>query len=184
MRIRKTKSLFSTTSEGVRTCTKLVYQLNTDHCCIGTCFLKATVCSGTSKTNRSCPQFLGVHVAERVLSKIFNNVERMPLHNPGYDFVCNRGKKIDVKSATMHKNYWSFHIYRNKIADYFLCIAFDNRADLNPIHIWLLPSDVISDKVCVKISLSTISKWTEYEQFNKLYEVVACCNTINKEYKP
>ena len=50
--------------------------------------------------NRDCTLFLGVHVAERVLSKVFKDVERMPMNNPGYDFICGGGYKIDVKSPT------------------------------------------------------------------------------------
>jgi len=49
--------------------------------------------------NRDCSKFLGVHVAEQVLSQVFNNVEVMPHNNKGFDFICNRGKKIDVKSS-------------------------------------------------------------------------------------
>lgn len=34
--------------------------------------------------NKQCPAFLGVHVAERVLSKVFKDVKRMPPNNRGY----------------------------------------------------------------------------------------------------
>lgn len=43
--------------------------------------------------NKSCSIFLGVHVAEKVLSRVFKDVKQMPTHNPGYDFVCNRGNE-------------------------------------------------------------------------------------------
>ena len=49
--------------------------------------------------NTACSLFLGVHVAERVLSHVFKQVKRMPNGNVGYDFTCARGRKIDVKSA-------------------------------------------------------------------------------------
>lgn len=105
----------------------------------------------TMDNNRNCSLFLGVHVAERVLSKVFNNVQRMQMGNRGFDFICNRGMKIDVKSSTMnlsdkHIYRWQFLIKRNTVPDYFLCIAFDNRDDLNPLHMWLIPGDTISTK--------------------------------------
>ena len=98
--------------------------------------------------NKECSLYLGVHVAEQVLSKVFKNVKQMPNGNKGYDFICNKNMKIDVKSSTILKrdyksDSWLFQIKRNKIADYFLCLAFDNREDLNPLHIWLIPSENI-----------------------------------------
>ncbi len=65
--------------------------------------------------NRECSSFLGCHIAEQVLSKTFKDVEIMPPSNPGYDFICNKGKKIDVKSSCLryknpkHKS-WMFVI--------------------------------------------------------------------------
>jgi hypothetical protein len=98
--------------------------------------------------NKDCSLFLGVHVAERVLSNVFKNVQRMPQNNPGYDFICSKGYKIDVKSASLCKILdkkhgsviwrWNFHIRNNTIADYFLLIAFDDRENLNPMHVWLI----------------------------------------------
>ena len=49
--------------------------------------------------------------AERVLSKVFKNVIRQPHYTPGFDFICGRGFKIDVKSACMRTSgSWMFHI--------------------------------------------------------------------------
>ena len=89
--------------------------------------------------NRDCSKFLGIHVAEQVLTKVFDNVEVMPHNNIGFDIICNRRKKIDVKSSCMHKNgRWMFNIKHNMIADYFLFLAFDNRKYLNPLYIKLM----------------------------------------------
>ena len=114
--------------------------------------------------NRGCPLFLGVHVAERVLSHVFKSVERMPFGNPGYDFVCNHDKMIDIKSSCILKHHdgWFFNITCNTIADYFLCIAFDNREDLNPLHAWLLPGSKFNHLTCIEISSNRIHKWDEY----------------------
>ena len=130
--------------------------------------------------NRGCAIFLGIHVAERVLSKVFKNVEIQPHGNPGFDFICNKGMKIDVKSSCIrinkNINYWNFHIDKNKIADYFLCLAFDNRNDLNPLHMWLLPADKFNNKTGAGILVNKINKWDKCAlDINK---VSVCCDVI------
>ena len=134
--------------------------------------------------NKLCPQYLGIIVAEKVLSKVFKNVEVMPMHNPGYDFICGKGYKVDSKASCTYKNknrsnLWSFTINKNKVADYFACLAFDNRNDINPLHFWLIPGSLVNDKKNITISESTISKWDEYKlDINK---VIKCCNNLKGE---
>ena len=136
-----------------------------------------------SPHNRNCSQFLGIHVAERVLSYVFENVKRMPNNNPGFDFICGKGYKIDVKSSVRlvsnnkYSDRWMFNIKRNKIADYFILLAFDNRDDLNPEYIWLFPANEISDTHGLSIGESTIHKWDEYK-INNIDKVINCCDTI------
>jgi len=129
--------------------------------------------------NRQCSSFLGVHVAERVLAKVFKDVEVMPHNNPGYDFICGKGYKIDVKCACIKKkkNSWGFNIKKNTIADYFLCLAFDDRDNLEPQHIWLIPSDHINNLTGLTISSSTLQRWSKYE-LDKLDKIISCCNVI------
>lgn len=134
--------------------------------------------------NKDCPLFLGVYVAERVLSKVFKEVKRMPPKNTGYDFICNKGMKVDVKSACERdrsgRKDWVFRIRKNKIADYFLCLAFDNREDLNPLHIWMLPGRLVNKHTGIGISESTIMKWGEYEL--EIDAVTAVCNTFKSKH--
>ena len=130
--------------------------------------------------NKECSAYLGVHINERMLRHLFNDVEVMPYGNPGYDFICNHGKKIDGKSSCLHKNgCWSFAIKHNTTADYFLLVAYDNRKDLNPLHIWLIPGHVLNHLTCTTISPSTIDKWAEYEQ--DISEVIICCEEIRND---
>lgn len=129
--------------------------------------------------NRKCSSFLGVHVAERVLHNVFKDVTSMPYGHPGYDFICDRGMKIDVKSSTtrIHKtraDMWVFNIRRNTIADYFTCIAFDNRDDLTPLHMWLIPGHIVNDKTVIAIAVTTVDRWDEY--IMPIDKVVTCCN--------
>ena len=128
--------------------------------------------------NKKCPQYLGVHIAERVLSYAFKNVQRMPLHNSGFDFICGQGYMIDVKSSCKQKNRngWGFRIGHNTIADYFLCLAFDNREDLNPLHAWLIPGEKINHLTGTSICPSTIHKWDEYKL--DISKVVKCCDVL------
>ena len=135
--------------------------------------------------NKECNSFLGVYVAENVLSRIFKNVEKMPYGNPGFDFICNKGYKIDVKSSTLRDNSnrtprWGFTINKNKIADYFLLLAFNDRKNLVPKHIWLVPGKEINNKVDVSITnkLEFLEKWKQYELEDKLEKVITCCNKI------
>lgn len=129
--------------------------------------------------NKSCSAFLGVHVAERVLSKIFKDVTTMPYANPGYDFVCNKEKKIDVKCSCKRvgsNNGWEFHIRKNTVADFFLCLAFDNREDLTPLHVWLVPGGAVNHLQSTNISESSISRWAAHEI--GVDKVVACCDSM------
>ena len=124
--------------------------------------------------NKECGLYLGVYIAEEVSSQAFKNVQRMPNGNQGFDLICNKGK-IDVKSACKGKiqNNWIFHIRHNTIADYFLCLAFDNREDLTPLHVWLIPGDKLNHLVTATIRPSTIHRWDEYK-FD-ITKISQCC---------
>ena len=131
--------------------------------------------------NKECASYLGCFVAESVLAQVFKDVTKMPMHNPGFDFICNRGKKIDVKSSCIREvkcntDTWIFTINKNKIPDYFLCIAFDNRDDLNPLHLWLIPGDIVGDLWNASISVTTLNKWDDYRL--NIDNVVSCCDTM------
>ncbi len=133
--------------------------------------------------NKECAYYLGVHVAERILSHVFNDVTRMPLKNPSFDFICNKGKKIDVKSACLQNMKrcnprWYFNIKQNTIADYFLCLAFDNRLDLNPLYMWLLPGPEFNTILNASIGITTINKWDKYAL--DINNVKICCDVVRK----
>jgi len=130
--------------------------------------------------NKKCAVYYGVYINERLLKHYFDDVEVMPYGHPGYDFVCNNDKKIDGKSAmTGDKGHWSFNIRHNTTADYFFCVAYDNRTDLNILHIWILPGNKFNHLGSASISKSTLSRWAEYEQ--PLDKAIACCNTMKGE---
>lgn len=132
--------------------------------------------------------YLGVYVAERALSKFFNNIEKMPYGNPGYDFVCSKGFKIDVKSSCLHhkkgeRPFWAFRVDRNTVADYFLCLAFDDRDKLEPQHVWLIPGNDVNSKlsVIVRNTDAGLLKFGLYER--PLGPVESCCNVLREKGK-
>jgi hypothetical protein len=132
---------------------------------------------------KDIPAYLGVHIAERVLSGFFEDVKRMPYGNPGFDFICKRGNKIDVKSSCLilrndGGKYWKFMIKKNQITDYFLCIAFDNRESLTPLHVWLVPSKNVSSQHAFHITDSEMSlkRWSDFEK--PLDRVLSQCDGL------
>lgn len=140
--------------------------------------------------NKECSLWLGVVIAEKVLSKVFKNVERMSTNNPGYDFICNKGFKVDVKSACLDdENIWEFRIKRNKIADYFLLLAFNNREDLEPEHLWLIKgTDKVKKKIINEIASIVIRnnplsmyEYEDYELTDKLEKVKDCCDKLREK---
>ncbi len=164
------------------------------------------------KVNKDCSMFLGCHIAERVLIYVFKDVQKMLSNNKGFDFICNKGKKIDVKSCCLDlkRNNYNFAIGRNKITDYFLLIGFDDRTNLNPQHIWLIKSDELfnyygrynkkleSNKVIKRLNgfeslriVNTIDSlysydltdFSKYELTDKLKETIECCNKLKGEDK-
>ena len=128
--------------------------------------------------NKECPAYLGVHIAEQVLYQAFKNVKRMPYGNPGYDIICNHNKLIDVKSSckTKNQNGWAFHIKHNTTADYFLCLAFDSRKNLNPLYAWLLPGSKFNHLMTTPISPRTIHRWDKYHLDTT--KVSQCCDMM------
>lgn len=132
---------------------------------------------------KDCSTYLGVYVAERALSRFFDNIQRAPRCTPGYDFICGKGFKIDVKGACQIRHSsgypcWYFNIKQNKVADYFLCLAFDTREDLNPVHVWLIPGTDINCRTGLYIFAGprSIARWKKYER--PLDKVNTCCEEM------
>lgn len=128
--------------------------------------------------NKESSYYLGCYISEQLLSKVFIDVKVMPPNNPGYDIICNRGKKIDIKSSATgdKRGYWMFSINHNIIADYFLCIAFDNRDNLTPVHLWAIPGVDVNHLPHIMIHKTDIDKWSKYEML--IDETVSCCNSM------
>ena len=108
---------------------------------------KNEVCSPQWE-NENCATYLGVEIGERIVGRfvipiLVGNIEKeMPYGNPGYDFVTVDRVRIDVKAGCLKYNEkLCYTIHYNNIANKFLLIGFDNRTNLNVIHMWLFSSN-------------------------------------------
>lgn len=130
---------------------------------------------------KDCSAYLGIYVAERALSKFFDNIFRMPMNYPGIDFRCGKGFGIDVKSACLTVTgspnrcpHWTFNIRKNCIADYFLCLAFRDRETLEPMHVWLIPGKDVNQKQMIVIS-NKPECIANMEKYERPLNRVNCC---------
>lgn len=93
--------------------------------------------------NENCPSYFGVCVAEKILQELFDDVKIMPYGFSGYDAVCKKEYKIDIKISCLvnygiSSDYWQFQIRYNKNTDYFLLFGFDDRKNKNILCSWLI----------------------------------------------
>jgi hypothetical protein len=110
----------------------------------------------------------------------------MPIGNRGFDFLCGKGFKIDVKSSCRRvrdgrTDSWVFHAGKNKIADYFLCLAFNNRSQLTPEHVWMIPAKMANNQHNFSI-FETPDGLERYAPFEKTLDRVTNCCTEMRTY--
>jgi hypothetical protein len=86
--------------------------------------------------NEDCSLYIGVYIGEIRISEIFDNVKIMPPNNIGFDWICGKGYRIQVKTTTLTDGRWPFCIRYNDRTDYFLLVALD--INLSPTHLWLI----------------------------------------------
>ena len=136
--------------------------------------------------NKLCSSYLGVFIAERLCRHLFKDVEVMPYGNTGYDIMCNKGKKIDVKSSCTrflndNRSYWIFEVDHNTTADFFICVAFDNRSDLNLLHMWMIPAKEVSNKGRISVQSSYVHKWDKWKR--DINDAQICCAEMKTNVK-
>lgn len=139
--------------------------------------------------NKNCAHYLGVVVAERLVKHLFNDVVMMPFGFPGYDMICNKGKKINVKASTanvrQNKNSitkrWKFNINYNKNCDFYLLMAFDDTINLTPLSAWLMPGEEINENSGISISAKKINDWDCWKM--DLDNAQACCDLMKEKRK-
>jgi hypothetical protein len=154
--------------------------------CMKDAVVKNTHLRGHHKSmyiNKECPSYLGIVIAEKALSKFYKHIKRMPINNPGYDFECDKGYFIDVKSSCLRhpkigSPCWSITIKKNSIANYFLCVLFNDRIELKPVYVLLIPGELVRNKVSISITNTPkgMTRWRKYMQ--PLDNVISCCNAM------
>ena len=139
--------------------------------------------------NPYCPSHFG-DFTEDLMIKTFEDPIRMPYGNPGYDWTCKRGDKIDSKgrcliySKVSNWSGWEFYIDHNNIADWFILSCWDDRDSLNPLHVFAFhKNDIVRGrKFCEFVTFSitnTPKKLKELEKFevtNRLDKLKELCN--------
>jgi hypothetical protein len=136
--------------------------------------------------NRNCSSWLGIHIAERALSKFFKHIVRTPSQSSGGDFRCDRNYLIDVKCACLHfrkgkSPRWFMGIKHNTNADHFLFLLFDDRTNLTPMHVMLVPGSVVNNRSSISITNTPrgLERWSQYEK--PLNKVICCCEQMRAE---
>jgi endogenous inhibitor of DNA gyrase (YacG/DUF329 family) len=137
-----------------------------------------------ARDNPECSGYIA-DLAEQICAHYFEGVKRMPNCHPGYDLICKKGFKIDVKSSCRIKvkshpnasDQWMFTLKRSKAADYFLCLAFRDRKTREPEHIWLIPSNEVNHLFILGIAESRVNKWIKFEK--PIDKAIACCAALS-----
>jgi len=147
--------------------------------------------------NKDCESYFGVYVVEHILNKflptIFDYVEYMKYGNRGFDFICKDPKKefidrypqLKLKRGIEYKiqstarcldfgtDYFHFPIMHNDIAEYFIFSAWDNRDNLNLLHIWMInKNDIVRERKFWRRDAINITNRHKYLiEFNR-YEII------------
>ena len=143
--------------------------------------------------NEDCSSHFG-YFTEDLMIKTFDGAIKMPLNNPGFDWSCKRGDKIDNKSRCLtyrkESNWcgWIFSIEYNNIADWFILSGWDNRDSLNPLHVWIFhKNDILAggefwkrNALCITNTSKGLKKFEKWEVANKLDKLKELCDEMQK----
>ena len=140
--------------------------------------------------NEDCSAYFG-DFTESLMIQTFEDATRMPYGNPGFDWTCKNGDKIDNKGRCLtydkrpgRSPKWIFQIDYNNIADWFILSAWDNRDALNPLHIWAFhKNDIVRGRKFWRREGFTITNIPEvlkelekWEVTDRLYKLKELCN--------
>lgn len=148
--------------------------------------------------NEECTAWFG-EFTENLMIQTFEDPIKMPYGNPGFDWKCKNGDKIDNKGRCLRydkrpgrSSSWIFQIEYNNIADWFILSAWDDRDSLTPLHVWAFrKDDMVRGRkfwrregfgvTNTPEALKELEKWEVTDRLDKLKEL---CNTSSgKEIK-
>jgi len=137
--------------------------------------------------NKDCSSYFGTFT-ENLMIQTFEDPIKMPYGNPGFDWMCKKGDKIDNKSACLRYDIpfwegWTFPIKWNNIAEWFVLSAWDNRESLKPLHVWVFhKNDIVRDKkfwrrdsISITNKTSHLKKLENYEYIDRLDKLKEIC---------
>lgn len=139
------------------------------------------------EVNEDCASWFGEYISQNYVMKTFEDPIKMPYGNPGFDWICKRGERIDHKgSCLICGNYgsphWFFNIMYNNMSDWFILSAWDNRDSLSPMHVWMFhKNDMVRGRRFCEFEgfqvtntpekLKELEKWEVTERLDKLKEL-------------
>ena len=145
--------------------------------------------------NEECSSYFGVYIGENYVSKTFEDPIMMQYGNKGFDWICKNGKKIQHQARCLRydRNQWTYNIFYNNIADYFILSAWDNREDLEPLYVWIYHKDDMirighgtkkdkfwkRDTFTITNEYKYLSEFEEYEVKDRLEKLKDLCKNIN-----
>lgn len=142
--------------------------------------------------NEYCASHFG-DFTESLMIQTFEDAIRMPNNNPGFDWTCKRGDKIDNKGRCLsysdrspNWSGWHFPIRHNNIADWFILSAWDNRESKNPLHVWAFhKNDIVRERkfwkresFLITNTPECLKEFEKYEVTNRLYKLKELCNRL------
>ena len=151
--------------------------------------------------NPDCSAWFGSFIAENYIIGTFEDPVKMPYGNPGYDWICKQGQKIDSKARCLEYkgigwSGWKFLIKYNNIADYFILSAWDNRDSLNPLHVWIFhKNDMVRkgrgccsgrvkfwkrDMFSITNTPEKLKEFAQFEVTGRLEKLKEICDRIKK----
>lgn len=125
--------------------------------------------------NQDCSSYFGIYIAEKYIIQTFEDPIKMPPNNPGFDWLCKNGLKIQCKARCIgyrsccDSSIFEFLINRNKIADWFILSCWDNRDSLIPLLVLTFhKNDIVRGrKFCEFVSLTITNKPENLKEFEK-----------------
>ncbi len=150
-------------------------------------------CSPMSE-NYECASYFGVHIAENYISKLFEDPVVAPYGTRGYDWICKKGKKIELKSRCLQRQGkrigWNFTgIDYNTTADYFMLSGWKDRESL--LHLYVLMfhrKDMIRgrefwdrESFYITNRPKYLIEFRKYELKDKLDKLKELCNRKNDD---
>lgn len=147
--------------------------------------------------NKGCESYFGVYIVEHVLNKflptIFDYVEYMKYGNRGFDFICkdpkqefiDRYPQLKLKREIEYKiqstarcldfgtDHSHFPIMYNDIPEYFIFSSWDNRDNLNLLHVWMIHKNEIvrGRKFWRRAAINITNRPRYLTEFNR-YELI------------